>query len=283
MSYQTDRNHLTATRAIQALNTLGIDTTTATEPMTRWNRVRDAVRNLQKPDASPLWAAIAADDPKKVTKAATDYMTSQAIKEAAKADPRREDVFRADALATVKALVIDAQPTARAEFNDHAETYMQAFRDANNHPEPGELIATDNGSDIWRDLIDSAQGMTRAANVLKLAAEFGYRVNDEGSGLGAQVPYCTGLPTITAYEEAKASNDWLNTRSHGAHKEWALFLLAGGTLQATDLDTQRAEVERLIEQAQDGRKQKMIPDIMHADERALKRAMKRAAQKRGDA
>ena len=282
MSYQTDRNHLTATRAIQALNTLGIDTTTATEPMTRWNRVRDAVRNLQKPDASPLWAAIAADDQKKVTKAATDYMVSQAIKEAAKADTGREDTFRAEALSIIKRLVIDAQDAARTEFNTHAETYTAAFRDANNHPEPGELIATDNGSDIWRDLIESAQGMTRAANVLKLAAEFGVKVNDEQSGLGAQVPYATGLPTITAYEEAKASNDWLNTRSHAAHKEWALLLLAGGTLQATDLDTQRAEVERLIGLAQDTRKQKRLPDLMNNDQRALKRAMK-AAQKRGDA
>jgi hypothetical protein len=282
MSYQNDIQHRTATLAIQALNTLGTDTSTAEEPITRWNRVREAVRNLQKPDASPLWDAIAADDQKKVTKAATDYMTSQAIKEAAKADTHREDTYRAEALSIIKRLIIDAQPTARDAYNDHAETYMQAFRDANNHPEPSELIVNDHGSDIWRDLIDSAQGMTRAANVIKLAAEFGYRVNDEGSGLGAQVPYCTGLPTITAYEEAKASNDWLNTRPHGAHKEWALFLLAGGTLQATDLDTQRAEVERLIEQAQDGRKQKMIPDIMNNDQRALRRAMK-TAQKAGRA
>ena len=282
MSYQTDRNHLTATRAIQALNTLGIDTTTATEPMTRWNRVRGAVRNLQKPDASPLWAAIAADDQKAVTKAATTYMTSQAIKEAAKADTHREDTFRAEALSIIKQLVKEAQPTARAEFNDHAETYMQAFRDANNHPEPSELIVNDHGSDIWRDLIDSAQGMTRAANVLKLAAEFGVKVNDEQSGLGAQVPYATGLPTITAYEEAKASNDWLNTRSHAGHKEWALFLLAGGSLYAGDLTEQRAEVERLIGQAQDSRKQHRVADMMNNDQRALKRAMK-AAQKRGDA
>ena len=282
MSYNTDLQRNTATRAVEALNALGIDTTTAEEPMTRWNRVREAVRNLQKPDAGPLWAAIAADDQKKVTKAATDYMVSQAIKEAAKTDTGREDTFRAEALGIIKRLVIDAQPTARAEFNTHAETYTAAFRDANNHPEPGELIATENGSDIWRDLIESANGMTRAANVIKLAAEFGVKVNDEQSGLAAQVPYCTGLPTITAYEEAKASNDWLNTRSHAAHKEWALFLLAGGTLEATDLDTQRSEVERLIEQAQDGRKQKMIPDMINNDQRALKRAMK-AAQKRGDA
>ena len=273
---QNDLQNQTATRAIQALDALGIDTASAQEPMTRWNRVRDAVRNLQKPDAAPLWEAIAKDDQKAVTRAATTYMTSQAIKEAAKADTGREDVFRAETLSVVKRLVIDAQPTARAEFNDHAETYMQAFRDANNHPEPGELIANDHGSDIWRDLIESAQGMTRAANVIKRAAEFGHKVNDEQSGLAAQVPYCTGLPTITAYEEAKASNDWLNTRSHAAHKEWALFLLAGGTLEATDLTEQRAEVERLIDQAQDGRKQKMIPDMVDSEQRALKRAMKTA-------
>ena len=282
MSYQNDIQYRTATSAIEALNNLGLDTTTAQEPMQRWDRVRGAVRNLQKPDASPLWAAIAADDQKAVTRAANAYMTAQAIKEAALADTGREDTFRATALSTIKTLVLDAQDTARAEFNDHAETYMQAFRDANNHPEPGELIATENGSDIWRDLIESANGMTRAANVIKLAAEFGVKVNDEQSGLAAQVPYCTGLPTITAYEEAKASNDWLNTRSHAGHKEWALFLLAGGRLEATDLNTQRSEVERLIGQAQDSRKQHRVADMMHADERALKRAMK-AAQKRGDA
>lgn len=274
---QNDLQNQTATRAIQALDALGIDTASAQEPMTRWNRVREAVRNLQKPDAAPLWAAIAADDQKAVTRAANAYMASQAIKEAAKADTGREDTFRAEALSIIKQLVKEAQPTARAEFNDHAETYMQAFRDANNHPEPGELIATDNGSDIWRDLVESAQGMTRAANVIKLAAEFGVKVNDEQSGLAAQVPYCTGLPTITAYEEAKASNDWLNTRSHAAHKEWALFLLAGGTLQATDLDIQRAEVERLIGLAQDSRKQASVPDLMAKEEkRALARATKRA-------
>ena len=276
---QNDLQNQTATRAIQALDALGIDTASAQEPMTRWNRVRDAVRNLQKPDAAPLWEAIAKDDQKAVTRAATTYMTSQAIKEAAKADTGREDVFRAETLSVVKRLVIDAQPTARAEFNDHAETYMQAFRDANNHPEPGELIANDHGSDIWRDLIESAQGMTRAANVLKLAAEFGVKVNDEQSGLAAQVPYCTGLPTITAYEEAKASNDWLNTRSHAAHKEWALFLLAGGTLEATDLTEQRAEVERLVEGAMSKRKTSTIADMKQSEERQLQRAMKRAAKK----
>lgn len=279
---QNDLQHRIATDAITALNNLGIDTTTAQEPMTRWDRVRDAVRNYSKADPAPLWEAIAADDPRKVTKAATEYMVSQAIKEAAKADPRREDTYRADALATVKTLIIDAQDHARDVFNEAAETYTAAFRDANNRPDPSVLIVSDGGADIWRDLIESAHTMTAAANLIKRAAEFGHKVNDEQSGLAAQVPYCTGLPTITAYEEAKASNDWLNTRSHAAHKEWALFLLAGGTLEATDLTTQRAEVERLIDQAQDGRKQKMIPDMMNNDQRALKRAMK-AAQKRGDA
>lgn len=271
---QNDLQNQTATRAIQALDALGIDTASAQEPMTRWNRVREAVRNLQKPDAAPLWAAIAADDQKAVTRAANAYMASQAIKEAAKADTGREDTFRAEALSIIKQLVKEAQPTARDEFNDHAETYMQAFRDANNHPEPGELIANDHGSDIWRDLIDSAHGMTAAANVIKLAAEFGHKVNDEQSGLAAQVPYCTGLPTITAYEEAKASNDWLNTRSHAAHKEWALFLLAGGTLEATDLTTQRSEVERLVEGAMSKQQQKTIGDMKQDDRRALARAMK---------
>ena len=282
MSYTNDLQYRTAQGTVQALHNLNIDTTPAAEPLERWTRVRDAVRNLETPDAAPLWEAIAKDDQKAVTRAATAYMTSQAIKEAAKADTGRENVFRAETLSVVKRLVIDAQPTARTEFNTHAETYTAAFRDANNHPEPSELIVNDHGSDIWRDLIDSAHGMTRAANVIKLAAEFGVKVNDEQSGLGAQVPYATGLPTITAYEEAKASNDWLNTRSHAAHKEWALFLLAGGSLYAGDLTEQRAEVERLIGQAQGGRKQKMLPDLMNNDQRALKRAMK-AAQKRGDA
>src|SRR5699024_6824145 len=104
--------------------------------MTRWGRVRGAVRNLQKPDASPLWAEIAADEQNAVTRAANAYMTAQTIKEAALADTGREDTFRATALSTIKTLVLDAQDTARAEFNDHAETYTQAFRDANNHPEP---------------------------------------------------------------------------------------------------------------------------------------------------
>ena len=276
---QNDLQHRIATDAITALDNLGIDTTTATEPMTRWNRVRQAVRNLDKPDATDLWQAIATDDQKKVTKAATDYMVSQAIKEAAKADTGREDTFRAEALSTIKRLVIDAQPTARTEFNTHAETYTAAFRDANNHPEPSELIVNDHGSDIWRDLIDSAHGMTAAANVIKLAAAFGMKVNDEQSGLAAQVPYCTGLPTITAYEEAKASNDWLNTRSHAAHKEWALFLLAGGTLEATDLTTQRSEVERLVEGAMSKRQQKTLGDMKQSEERQLQRAMERAARK----
>ena len=276
---QNDLQHRIATDAINALDNLGIDTTTATEPMTRWNRVRQAVRNLDKPDATDLWQAIATDDQKKVTKAATDYMVSQAIKEAAKADTGREDTFRAEALSTIKRLVIDAQPTARTEFNTHAETYTAAFRDANNHPEPSELIVNDHGSDIWRDLIDSAHGMTAAANVIKLAAAFGMKVNDEQSGLAAQVPYCTGLPTITAYEEAKASNDWLNTRSHAAHKEWALFLLAGGTLEATDLTTQRSEVERLVEGAMSKRQQKTLGDMKQSEERQLQRAMERAARK----
>src|SRR5699024_5859664 len=139
MSYQNDLQHRTATSAIEALDDLGVDTTTATEPMTRWNRVRGAVRNLQKPDASPLWAAIAADDQKKVTKAATDYMVSQAIKEAALDDTHREDTFRADALGIIKQLVKEALPEARAEYNAAAHDYTEAFKAAGGHPDPSEL------------------------------------------------------------------------------------------------------------------------------------------------
>lgn len=281
MSYQNDIQHQTATSAVQALDALGIETSAAEEPMTRWNRVRDAVRNLQKPDATDLWQAIAADDQKKVTKAATDYMVSQAIKEAAKADTHREDTFRAETLSVVKRLVIDAQDEARNMFNAAAEEYTSAFAAADNHPDPSVLIVTEGGSKIWADLIQAAHDMSRAADVIKRGHEFGYRVNDEGSGLGAQVPYCTGLPTITAYGQAKAQHDWLMTPQHAPHREWGFYLLAGARLYAGDLTEQRAEVERLIGLAQDSRKMKMIPDmIADTEERALARAMKKA-QKNG--
>lgn len=282
MSYTNDLQYRTAQGTVQALNSLGIDTTPATEPLERWTRVRDAVRNLETPDAAPLWEAIAKDDQKAVTKAATTYMTSQAIKEAAKADTGRENVFRAETLSVVKRLVIDAQDEARDQFNAAAEEYTSAFAAADNHPDPSVLITSEGGAEIWADLINAAQDMTKAADVIKRGHEFGHRVNDEGSGLGAQVPYATGLPTITAYGQAKAQNDWLMTPQHAPHREWGFYLLAGATLHAGDLHEQRGEVERLIEQAQDGRKQKMIPDMMHNEQRALKRAMK-TAQKRGDA
>lgn len=273
---QNDLQHRIATDAINALDNLNIDTTTTNEPMTRWDRVRDAVRNYSKADPAPLWEAIAKDDQKAVIKAATEYQVAQAIAVAAKADARREDTYRADALATVKALIIDAQDHARDVFNEAAETYTAAFRDANNRPDPSVLIVSDGGADIWRDLIESANTMTAAANVIKRAAEFGHKVIDEGSGLDQQVPFATGLPTITAVSETKAATDWLNTKEHAPHREWATYLLAGGSLYAGDLTEQRAEVERLIDQAQDGRKQKMIPDMVDSEQRALKRAMKTA-------
>ena len=280
MSYQNDLQNQTATRAIQALDALGIDTASAQEPMTRWNRVRDAVRNLSKPDATLIWAGIAAGDQKATDKAATAYMTSQAIKEAAKADTGRENVFRAETLSVVKRLVIDAQDEARDMFNAAAEEYTSAFAAADNHPDPSVLIVTEGGAELWADLIQAAHDMNAAADVIKRATEFGHRVNDEGSGLGAQVPYATGLPTITAYEEAKAQNDWLMTPQHAPHREWGFYLLAGARLHAGDLHEQRSEVERLIEQAQDGRKTATVPDLIAKEERrALARELKKAQKK----
>ena len=281
MSYNTDLQHRTAVHAIQALDDLGIDTTTATEPMTRWNRVRQAVRNLQKPDAAPLWAAIAADDQKKVTKAATDYMVSQAIKEAALDDTHREDTFRADALSIIKQLVKEALPEARAEYNAAAHDYTEAFKAADGHPDPSELIVTDGGAQIWADLIRAANDMTTAVAVIKLGHEFGIKPNDQGTGLIDQVPYAVNLPDIKAVARAKTT-EWVQAKEHAPHRDYAVFLLAGGELYAGTIPEQNAEIERLVEQAQDSRKQKMIPDMMNNDQRALKRAMK-AAQKRGDA
>ena len=281
MSYNTDLQHRTAVHAIQALDDLGIDTTTATEPMTRWNRVREAVRNLQKPDAAPLWAAIAADDQKKVTRAATDYMVSQAIKEAALADTSREDTFRADALSIIKQLVKEALPEARAEYNAAAHDYTEAFQAAGGHPDPSELIVTDGGAQIWADLIRAANDMTTAVAVIKLGHDFGYKASDQGTGLIDQVPYAVNLPDIQAVARAKTT-DWVQTKEHAPHRDYAVFLLAGGELHAGTIPEQNAEIERLVEQAEDGRKQHRVADMMHADERALKRAMK-AAQKRGDA
>ena len=276
MSYTNDIQFRTAQGTIQALDNLGIETTAAAEPLERWTRVRDAVRNLETPDAAPLWEAIAKDDQKAVTKAATEYMVNQAIKEAARADTGRENVFRAETLSVVKRLVIDAQDTARAEFNAAAEEYTSAFAAAGNHPDPSVLIVTEGGAEIWADLINAAQDMNAAADVIKRAAEFGHRVNDEGSGLGDIVPFVTGIPHIKAVTEAKAQHTFLDSREHAPHRQWAQMLLAGGTLHAGDLDEQRDEVERLIGLAQDSRKTSTIPDLMAKEERrALARAMKK--------
>ena len=279
MSYQDDLQFRTAQGTIQALHNLNIDTTPATGPLARWTRVRDAVRNLETPDAAPLWKAIAKDDQKAVTKAATEYMVNQAIKEAARADTGRENVFRAETLSVVKRLVIDAQDTARAEFNAAAEEYTSAFAAAGNHPDPSVLIVTEGGAEIWADLINAAQDMNAAADVIKRAAEFGHRVNDEGSGLGDIVPFVTGIPHIKAVTEAKAQHTFLDSREHAPHRQWAQMLLAGGTLHAGDLDEQRDEVERLIGLAQDSRQTSTIPDLMAKEERrALARAMKGASK-----
>jgi hypothetical protein len=282
MSHIDDQQNMTATRAINDLQNIGHGTDIIEHHLERWNRVRDASRNARTPDATTLWAAIADGDTKATQKAAQEYMVARAILDAAKADTRREDVFRAATLSAVKDTVRDALPTARTMFNEAASEYSTAFTEAGNHPEPAQLIVTENGADLWADLISSANAMNAAAAVIRLGHEFGFKVNDQGTGLIKQVPYATGLPTITAYEEAKAQHTFLSSKEHAPHREWALFLLAGGELYAGDINEQRAEVERLIEQAQDGRKQKMIPDMINNEQRALKRAMK-AAQKRGDA
>ena len=270
---QNDIQHKIAQDALTALNNLGIDTTAAQEPMTRWSRVRDAVRGYSKADPAPLWEAIAQDNQKAVVKAATEYQVAQAIAVAAKADSGRENAFRADAMSTVKRLVIDAQDAARDAFNEAADTYTAAFRDAGNRPDPSILITTPGGSELWGTLITSAKQMTRAARVIKTAAEFGHRVQDDGTGLQDQVPFATGLPTITALSETKASETWLTDRQHAPHAEWAQYLLAGGELYAGDLHEQRAEVERLVEGAMSKQQQKTIGDMKQDDRRALARAM----------
>ena len=170
MSYQNDVQYGTATDAITTLAALDLDTSPADDPMLKWNRVRDAVRNLSKPDATPIWAAIANGDQKATDKAATAYMTSQAIATAAKADTRREDPFRAEAMSVVKRLVIDSQDKARNICNTNADTYTTAFREAGNQPDPATLIVSENGSKVWADLIQAAQAMNRAAAVIKLAS-----------------------------------------------------------------------------------------------------------------
>lgn len=278
MSYQNDLQNQTATRSIQALDALGIDTASAQEPMTRWNRVRDAVRNLQKPDAAPLWEAVATGDQKKITKASTEYVAARAILDAAKDDNQREDTFRATALSIIKQLVKEAQPTARAEYNEAGADYTEAFNAAGGQPNPSTLITTPGGAELWTTLIQSAQEMTKAADVIKLAHQFGIKADDQGTGLIDQVPYATGLPDIQAVARARTT-DWVQGKEHAPHRDWALFLIAGGQLYAGTIPEQEAEVERLVEGAMSKREQKTIGDMKQSEERQLQRAMERAARK----
>lgn len=281
MSHTDDMQFGLAGDAITALNHINVDTTPATEPLTRWKRVREAVRSYTKADPAPLWEAIAKDDQKAVTKAATEYQVAEAIAAAALADTTRESTFRVDTMSAVKRLILDAQDDARATFNTAADEYTEAFRAAGNHPDPSVLIVTEGGADIWARLIQAAKEMTKASRVLKLAHQFGRKVNDEGSGLIDQVPYVTNLPDIQAVARAK-STDMFQAKEHAPHREWALFLAAGGDLYAGDLGEQRAEVERLIEGAEAGRSQKSIADMKNdaiAEEAALARATRKALQK----
>lgn len=263
-----------ANEAVNALNTINIDTTPTTESMTRWTRVREAVRNYTKADPAPLWEAIAKDDPKAVTKAATEYQVAQAIATAAKADTRREDTYRADAISKIKRLVIDSQDEARTMFNNAAQVYTEAFHAAGNHPEPSSLIVTEGGSEIWQALITSARDMNTAANVFKVAAEFGHEVKDQGSGLSEVVPYVTNLPHIQAVSHAKNGNEFLHTKEHAPHRQWAQMILAGGELYAGDHAEQSVEVQRLIDGAE-VRPTKLV-DLMSDEDKALKRAAKKA-------
>jgi hypothetical protein len=204
-------------------------------------------------------------------------MTARAILDAARDDPRREDTFQAATMSAIKQLVKDALPEARAHYNTAAQDYMEAFKAADNHPDPSTLIVSDGGAELWADLLRAAQDMTTAVQVIKLGHRFGIKVDDQGSGLGDVVPYVTGIDDIQAVSRAKTT-DWLQAREHGAHRDYAAYLLAGGELRAGTIPEQEAEVERLIEQAQDGRTQKRLPDLMHAEERQLQRAMRKAAQ-----
>ena len=281
MSLTNDQQHMTATSAVHTLHNIGHGTDVIEHHLERWNRVREASRNARTPDATTLWSAIADGDQKATQKAAQEYMVARAILDAAKADTRREDTYRAATLAAVKTTVKEALDTARAQFNTAAAEYTTAFQDAGSQPDPSQLIVTDGGAELWADLITAAKDMNNAADVIKLAHQFGIKADDQGTGLIDQVPYATDLPDIQAVSRAKTT-DWVQGKEHAPHRDWALFLIAGGQLHAGTIPEQEAEVERLIEQAQDGRKQKMIPDMMNNDQRALKRAMK-AAQKRGDA
>lgn len=276
MSHQTDMQYMTATGALKALAAINIDTTTAQESITRWTRVRNAASNARTPDTTELWAAVAADDQKAVTKAASTYMTARAILDAAKADPRREDVFRADTMSIVKQLVKAALPEARDLYNEHGAEYEAAFHAAGGEPNPAQLIVSEGGSEIWASLVNAAQGMDKAVTVIKLSRQFGLGVNDQGTGLGEVVPYVQGIDDITAVTRAKSA-EWLQGKEHSAHRDYATYLIAGGTLHAGDLHEQEQEVQRLIDQAQAGHKQKMIPDmIADTEKRALARAAKKA-------
>ena len=278
MSHQTDMQYMTATDALKALAAINIDTTTAQESITRWTRVRNAASNARTPDTTELWAAVAADDQKAVTKAASTYMTARAILDAAKADPRREDTFRADTMSIVKQLVKAALPEARDLYNEHGAEYEAAFHAAGGEPNPAQLIVSEGGSEIWASLVNAAQGMDKAVTVIKLSRQFGLGVNDQGTGLGEVVPYVQGIDDITAVTRAK-STEWLQGKEHSAHRDYATFLIAGGTLRAGDLHEQEQEIERLTGMAEDSRKTTTIPDMIAKDERrALARAMK--AQKK---
>lgn len=274
MSHQTDMQFMTATDAIKSLSAINTDTTTAEDSLTRWTRVRNAASSARQPDATELWAAVANDDQKAVTKAATAYMTARAILDAAKADPRREDVFRADTMSIVKQLVKASLPEARDLYNDAGAEYEATFHAAGGQPDPSTLITTPGGSELWTQLMNSANSMGKAVTIIKLAATFGMGVNDQGTGLRDVVPYVQGIDDITAVTRAK-DTDWVQGKEHSAHRDYATFLIAGGTLRAGDIDEQEQEIERLTGMAEDSRKTTTIPDMIAKDERrALARAMK---------
>ena len=276
MSYTTDLEYMNATAAINELDNIGADTTPAHEPLERWERGRNAARNARTPDPTELWEAVANGDQKAVTKAATAYMAARAILDAAKDDTRREDRYRVDTTSTVKTLIRDNLDNARTLYNEAAQDYTEAFRAAGNRPDPSQLIVTDGGAEIWADLIRAAKDMTKAANIIKRGEQFGFKANDQGTGLGAQVPYATNLPDIQAVTRAK-DTEWVQGKEHAPHRDYAHYLIAGGELYAGTIPEQEAEVQRLIDQAQDGRKQASVPDLMAKEEkRALARATKRA-------
>lgn len=279
MSHQNDVQNMLATRAINDLQNIGHGTDVIEHHLERWDRVRAASRNARTPDATSLWAAIADGDQKATQRAAQEYMVARAILDAAKADTRREDTYRAATLAAVKDTVKEALDTARAQFNTAAAEYTSAFHDAGNQPNPSQLIVSDGGAELWANLIRAAKDMNAAAAVIRLGHEFGFKVNDQGTGLIDQVPYAVNLPDIQAVSRAKAT-DWVQGKEHAPHRDWAVFLLAGGELYAATIPEQEAEVHRLVEQAQDGRKTATVPDLIAKEERrALARELKKAQKK----